>query len=141
MHDENDINWWEVEEAGFAILGLTLHDGNRAWKGISWDLMDRWHGRGWIDDPRSKAKSVVLTDEGVARARELLRERFTTASDRPPPAQAREPIESGRLRGWDDGKVYFTTADGRECCVTDDAALNLRLSEICKAHFGGREEE
>ena len=123
MHDENDIDWREVEEAGFTILGLTLHDGNRAWKGFSWDLMGRWHERGWIDNPQGKAKSVVLTDEGVTRARELLRERFSIEIDRQPPAEAEEPIESGRLHGWDDGKIYFTTVDNRECCVTDDATL------------------
>jgi hypothetical protein len=76
MDDKTDIDWQAVEEAGFAILGLTLHDGNRAWKGFPWELMDRWHERGWIADPRGKTKSVVLTDEGVTKARVLLRERF-----------------------------------------------------------------
>jgi hypothetical protein len=76
MHDEDEIDWLAVEEAGFAILGLTLHDGNRAWKSFSWELTDRWHELGWIADPRGKAKSVVLTEEGVAKAHELLRKRF-----------------------------------------------------------------
>jgi hypothetical protein len=138
MNDEKDINWQAVEEAGFAILGLTLHDGNRAWKGFSWDLMDRWHERGWILDPKGKTKSVVLTDDGVAKARELLRVRFGAPSDHQPPAE--EPSRSGRLHGWDDEKVYFTTADGLDCCVTDDATLNRRLSEICAEHFGTRKE-
>jgi hypothetical protein len=32
--------------------------------------------RGYILDPRGKAKSVVLTEEGLARSRELLDELF-----------------------------------------------------------------
>lgn len=76
MYDESGIDWEAVEEAGFAILGLTLHDRYRAWKGFSWDLMDRWYESGWILDPKGKAKSVVLTEEGVEKARELLRKRF-----------------------------------------------------------------
>ena len=30
----------------------------------SWDAMDRLHAKGYISDPKSKAKSVVLTQEG-----------------------------------------------------------------------------
>ena len=76
FNDEDEIDWQAVEEAGFAILGLTLHDGCRAWKGFAWELTDRWFERGWILDPKGKAKSVVLTDEGVEKAQELLRKRF-----------------------------------------------------------------
>ncbi len=34
------------------------------------------HERGWISDPRSKAKSVVMSDEAVELADRILRERF-----------------------------------------------------------------
>ncbi len=62
-------------EAGLALLSLTLHDG-RAWKGVDWNLMDLIYEKGWITDPKSKAKSVVLTDEGERLAREFLRKHF-----------------------------------------------------------------
>ena len=60
-----------VDEAVLALLSLGLHDGYRAWKGFDWDAMDRLHEKGFISDPRSKAKSVVLTEEGLSRSREL----------------------------------------------------------------------
>lgn len=66
MHDRIQVDWQAVEEAGFANLGLTLHNGYRAWKGFSWDLMDSRYERGGITNPRDKAKSVVLTEEDVA---------------------------------------------------------------------------
>lgn len=60
-----------IDDAVLALLLLRLHDGCRAWKGFDWDAMDRLAEKGFISDPRSKAKSVILSDEGLARAREL----------------------------------------------------------------------
>ncbi len=62
-------------ESALALLSLTLHDG-RAWKGLDWNLMDLIFEKGWITDPKSKAKSVVLTDEGERLAGEFLRKHF-----------------------------------------------------------------
>ena len=70
----------KVDEAVLALLWLTAFDvdqyGARAWKGHDWDAMDRLHAKGYISDPKSKAKSVVLTEEGMARARELFERHF-----------------------------------------------------------------
>jgi hypothetical protein len=78
------IDWDRVDEAALAILCLTLHDG-RAWKSIDWDIMNRLYERGWILDPRSNAKSVVVTEEGEEWAAEFLRKQF----GRQPPGSAR----------------------------------------------------
>lgn len=66
-----------------ALMYLTLHDGVRAWKGISWDVLDDLFDRGLISDPKTSAKSIILTDEGLARARALF-EQFL-ASNEPTP--------------------------------------------------------
>jgi hypothetical protein len=60
-----------------ALLWLTLHDGVRAWKGFDWDALDRLHRKGLIDNPVGKAKSVVLTDEGLQRSEALFEKLFT----------------------------------------------------------------
>ena len=44
---------------------LTLHDHFRAWKQIDWEVTNRLNEKGLICDPVGKAKSVVLTDEGL----------------------------------------------------------------------------
>jgi hypothetical protein len=62
----------KIDEAVLALLSLGLHDGFRAWKGFDWDAMDRLHQKGAISDPKGKAKSVVFTEEGLARSQELL---------------------------------------------------------------------
>ena len=54
-----------------ALMQLTLHDEGRAWKSFDWDVMNHLHERGFITDPRGKAKSVVLTAKGLARSREM----------------------------------------------------------------------
>jgi hypothetical protein len=66
----------KIDDAVMALLLLGLHDGDRAWKGFDWDAMHRLHERGLISDPRGKTKSVVFTEEGLARARQLLDQLF-----------------------------------------------------------------
>jgi DNA-binding PadR family transcriptional regulator len=39
--------------------------------------MNRLHEKGFISDPRGRAKSVVFTEEGLAEARRLLEELFS----------------------------------------------------------------
>jgi hypothetical protein len=83
---ELDTN--KIDEAVLALLYLGLHDGARAWKGFDWDAMERLHEQGYITDPHGKAKSVVFTEEGLERARNLLEKLFgklpeRTETDRP----------------------------------------------------------
>jgi Domain of unknown function (DUF6429) len=66
----------KIDEAALALLQLTLHDGNRVWKSIDWDVMDRLHQRGLISPPASQAKSVVLTEEGLRLSEQLARKLF-----------------------------------------------------------------
>lgn len=67
----------KIDDAVLALLYLTLHDGYRAWKGFDFDVMDRLHDKGMIFDPVGKVKSVVLTDEGLARSKQLFEAMFT----------------------------------------------------------------
>ncbi|CAA2143690.1 DUF6429 family protein [Methylobacterium bullatum] len=71
-----DIDEEKIDAAVLALLRLTLHDERRAWKGFDWNAMERLHRKGMISDPASKAKSVVLTDEGLHQAEELFRVLF-----------------------------------------------------------------
>lgn len=75
-----EIDEQKVDEISLALLYLTTFEdkfGFRAWKGHSWDVLDRLYESGYIEDPRSKAKSVVLTDEGVKRSKALFEKYFT----------------------------------------------------------------
>lgn len=60
-----NIDTAAIDDAVLALLYLTLHDQNRAWKSFDWDVLDRLHERGLIADPVNKAKSVILTEEGL----------------------------------------------------------------------------
>lgn len=65
-----------IEEAVLALLNLVLHDGVGAWKGHAWEALDRLYWKGMIDNPVGKAKSVVLTDEGLSESERLFRRLF-----------------------------------------------------------------
>ncbi|MBA4136923.1 MAG: hypothetical protein C0518_06360 [Opitutus sp.] len=71
----------KVDDAVLALLWLTSFREKkdwplRAWKGHDWDAMNRLHEAGFIDDPRSKNKSVLFTGEGERRAEELFTQLF-----------------------------------------------------------------
>ena len=64
----------KVDEMILALLFLTSsHDkyATRAWKGMDWEAMDRLYKKGYISNPRSKALSVVLSEEGAKLSKEL----------------------------------------------------------------------
>ena len=73
MTPDND----KIDRAVLALLYLGLHDVDRAWKGFDWDAMNRLHEKGFISDPRGKAKSVAFTEDGLIEARRLLQELFS----------------------------------------------------------------
>lgn len=76
----------EVDAVVLALLHLNaFRDGPalRAWKSFDWDALDRLHADGMISDPKSKARSVVLSDEGAHRAAELFEQHFGTRPDEP----------------------------------------------------------
>jgi Domain of unknown function (DUF6429) len=73
------INNEKVDEMTLALLYLTTFKdkhGPRAWKSHSWDVLDRLHESGYIHDPATKAKSVMLTEEGAERSKRLFEKHF-----------------------------------------------------------------
>ena len=70
----------KVDEATLALLWLVTEKGDygipRAWKSFDWETMNRLYEKGLISDPKSKAKSVVVTEEGAERAEKLFKQMF-----------------------------------------------------------------
>lgn len=69
----------KVDEVVLALFQMTLHGERglpRAWKRFDWDTLNRLHERSFIENPRSKSKSVVLTEKGLARSAELFEKHF-----------------------------------------------------------------
>jgi hypothetical protein len=67
-----------IDDCVLALLLLGRHDGQRVWKSFDWDAMGRLHQKGLISDPVGRAKSVVMTDEGLEKAERLFQELFAT---------------------------------------------------------------
>ena len=73
----------KVDEMILAILYLTtFKDGFvfRAWKGLDWDSLDRLHEKGYISNPKSKGKSVTLSEEGAKLSEELFKKHFGSSA-------------------------------------------------------------
>jgi hypothetical protein len=69
----------KLAEAALAILSLTAREeelGVRAWKGMDWELTDLLYEKGWICDPKGKAKSVIFTEEGTLLADTFMEKYF-----------------------------------------------------------------
>jgi hypothetical protein len=74
-----EIDERKVDEITLALLYLTTFKdkhGWRAWKSHDWDVLNRLHESGFIDDPVSKAKSVMLTKVGVDESKRLFEKHF-----------------------------------------------------------------
>ena len=72
-----------IDEAVLALMFLTLHGDKwavRAWKGFDWDALGRLYDKDLIFDPVGKAKSVVLTEEGLKRCKEAFYRLFSRKS-------------------------------------------------------------
>ncbi|CAO4181442.1 DUF6429 family protein [Methylorubrum aminovorans] len=70
-----------IDAAVLALLRLTLHDGDRAWKEHSWDALGRLHAKGLIFDPVNTARSVQLTPEGLDRSVALFEALFARGGE------------------------------------------------------------
>ncbi len=71
----------KIDEYTLALLYLVTYrrkDGfaARTWKTFDWDTMNRLHEKGYISNPVSKAKSVVMYEEGFQKAKELFERYF-----------------------------------------------------------------
>jgi hypothetical protein len=73
----------KVDEIVMALMYLTMSERRgviRSWKGYDWDAMDRLFEKGWIMDPKNKARSVVVTEAGQAKAAELFQKHFSPSA-------------------------------------------------------------
>ncbi|MCD4671633.1 MAG: DUF6429 family protein [Anaerolineaceae bacterium] len=74
-----EYNQEKVDEMTLALLYLTTFQDKysvRAWKGLDWDTLNRLHEKGFISNPKTKAKSVVLSEKGVKLSEELFFKHF-----------------------------------------------------------------
>lgn len=69
----------KVDEAVLALLYLTLHDGNRAWKTIDFAAIERLQEQDSLSSAASRAKSVVFTEKGLRVAEQLAAKHFSKA--------------------------------------------------------------
>ena len=58
----------KLAEVALAILWLSAYTDSgrtRVWKSLDWEVTDLLFEKGWIGDPKSKAKSALLTADGA----------------------------------------------------------------------------
>ena len=75
----DNVDTDKLAEVALAILWLSAYPDSgsvRAWKGLDWEVTDLLFDKGWIADPKSKAKSVLITEEGVRLAESFLDRHF-----------------------------------------------------------------
>lgn len=71
----------KIDEDVLALLFLTgfrerKGEPWRTWKSHDWEVLDRLCEQGYISDPKSKARSVVFTEEGYAKAKRLFESKY-----------------------------------------------------------------
>ena len=74
-----EYNKDKVDEMVLALMYLTTFKdefGMRVWTGLDWDVLDRLHEKGYISNPKSKAKSVGISEEAAKKSEELFTKHF-----------------------------------------------------------------
>jgi len=71
----------KIDDAVLALLLLNQAGGDSVWKAMPWEAMDRLHEKGFITNPASKNKSVLLSPEGKELANSLFEELFGVSED------------------------------------------------------------
>ncbi len=64
----------KVDDMVLALLYLTTSSdafATRAWKGLDLETLQRLHQKGYISDPMDKKPTLVLTEAGAQRSKEL----------------------------------------------------------------------
>ena len=69
-----------IEEAVLALLATFSFNNGNAWKGFDFQVMNRLHEQGFIDNPVNKNKSIWLTRDGLERGREIAARLFQKKS-------------------------------------------------------------
>ena len=79
LRREMEYDQTKLDEAVLALLYLNFfeHEGViRAWKGFDWESMNRLYEKGYIGDPKSTAKSIVVTEVGQSAAEAMFTKHF-----------------------------------------------------------------
>jgi hypothetical protein len=61
-------------ELALALIYLNSFEdsyGLRAWKNIAWEVLDHLYDQGYITDPKTKSKSVGISEEGLEAAKAM----------------------------------------------------------------------
>jgi hypothetical protein len=111
----------KVDDVVLALLFLNLMETGRAWKGFDWDSLDRLRQRGLISNPKSKAKSVELTEEGAGKRPSA--DTLAKPYDRPSPPGGGHTRGNSSRSGQSSG--MFGPANGSEHPRPADPARGL----------------
>jgi len=79
----DDFDAERIAEMAMALMYLAFHGEGpalRAWKSLDWDVLELLHEKGWISDPKSKARSVGVTQEGERQGKMLFERNFLKQS-------------------------------------------------------------
>ncbi|OAX64548.1 hypothetical protein A6R71_10995 [Xanthomonas translucens pv. arrhenatheri] len=66
----------KISEMVLALLGVFEFENGRVWKKIDFAVMDELFEKGYVTDPRNRAESVYLTEEGLRLAKALAEKHF-----------------------------------------------------------------
>lgn len=76
----------KVDEIVLGLLYLTSSQdalGTRAWKGFDWEVLNRLYQKGYISDPQSKSPTLLLSEEGARRSKEIFQHTFSRSTTSP----------------------------------------------------------
>jgi len=74
-----EVDREKLAEVALAMLYIaSFREGPtvRAWRGLDWDVLNLLHEKEWIQNPKNKNKSVVLTEKGCTLSEQFFSKHF-----------------------------------------------------------------
>jgi hypothetical protein len=124
MENMNKLDDQRIVECSLAIIGLTLHEDDRVWKGFDWDVLDEMYRKGWISDPVNKNKSVYLTKEGLKNVQKFQKKYFAQS----PQSSKTSSKPKSKTKAQDLSSIDLSKAHVVRC--TEKLLKELRIKPV-----------
>ena len=75
-YDQDKVDEMTLARLYLVSTKLKEGPGARAWKGFDGETLNRLYEKGWIEEPKTKSMSLLVTEDGYKKSEQLFMKHF-----------------------------------------------------------------